>query len=294
MISVRPLDGDADFEAWIHVRRAVVPNESAGTVEQLRARSSPGTSFVLAELDGELAGSGIAGISDLRDRAFVAPRVLPGLRRQGVGTALLRALIRHTEGLGVDKVSSLVTDAGSETFAERFGFREVDSQVEQVRALDVPPEVEPLPAGVDVVTIEEWPELLEAAYPLAREGWAEFATDAPATIDLPDWLRGEATLPAGSFVALGGGEIVGYSGLCAHDNDGVAEYGLTVVRRDWRRRGLVAALKQRELAWAAANGYREVVTWTQNGNEAMRAVNTRLGYEYRDVAVTMVAPIPLP
>ena len=163
MISVRPLDGDADFEAWIHVRRAVVPNESAGTVEQLRARSSPGTSFVLAELDGELAGSGIAGISDLRDRDFVAPRVLPGLRRQGVGTALLRALIPHAERLGVDKVSSLVTDAGSETFAERFGYREVDSQVEQVRALDVPPEVEPLPAGVDVVTIEEWPELLEAA-----------------------------------------------------------------------------------------------------------------------------------
>src|SRR5439155_24495033 len=132
--------------------------------------------------------------------ALVAPRVLPGVRRQGVGRALLRALIPHAERLGVDRVSSLVTDAGWETFAEWFGFREVDSQVEQVRALDVPPEVEPLRAGVGVVTIEEWPELLEAAYPLAREGWAEFATDAPATIDLPDWLRGEATLPAGPFV----------------------------------------------------------------------------------------------
>jgi GNAT superfamily N-acetyltransferase len=79
----------------------------------------------------------------------------------------------------------------------------------------------------------------------------------------------------------------------AHDNDGVAEDGLTVVRRDWRRRGLAKALKQRELAWATAAGFAEVVTWTQNGNESMRTVNERLGYEYRDVAITMSAALPL-
>ena len=53
-----------------------------------------------------------------------------------------------------------------------------------------------------------------------------------------------------------------------HDNEGVAEDGLTVVRRDWRRRGLATALKRRELAWAAGNGIREVVTWTQRGTRA--------------------------
>ena len=37
----------------------------------------------------------------------------------------------------------------------------------------------------------------------------------------------------------------------------------------------------------------EIVTWTQRGNEGMRALNERLGYEYRDVSVTMVAPLPL-
>jgi mycothiol synthase len=294
MIEIRPAESDADLQAWIDVRRAVVPTESAGTVEQQRARTAPRTRLFVAELDGELAGSGIAGISDLRDRAFVAPRVLPGMRRRGVGTALLQAMLPHAETLGVDTVTTGVTDPGSRAFAERFGFREVDRQVEQVRALDEPIEVAALPAGVEVVTVAERPELLEAAYPLACEGWEDFATVAPATLDLGDWLRHEATLPAGSFVALAGGEIVGYSGLCAHDNDGVAEDGLTVVRRDRRRRGLAAALKQRELAWAAANGYREVVTWTQNGNEGMRQLNARLGYEYRDVAVMMVAPLPLP
>jgi mycothiol synthase len=295
MITIRPVESDADVQAWLDVRRAVVPTESAGTVAQQRARTPATTLLILAELDGRLAGSGTAGVSDLRDRAFVAPRVLPGLRRRGVGTALLRALVPHAESLGVDKATSGVTDPGSRAFAERFGFREVDSQVEQVRALaEPPPVVGPLPAGVEVITIAERPELLEAAYPLACEGWADLATVAPATLDLADWLRNEATLPEGSFVAVAGAEIVGYSGLCAHDNDGVAEDGLTVVRRDWRRRGLGAALKQRELAWAAANGYREVVTWTQNGNDGMRALNARLGYEYRDVATTMVASLPLP
>jgi hypothetical protein len=32
---------DADLEAWIRVRRAVVPNEPAGTVEPLRAQGRP-------------------------------------------------------------------------------------------------------------------------------------------------------------------------------------------------------------------------------------------------------------
>ena len=73
-----------------------------------------------------------------------------------------------------------------------------------------------------------------------------------------------------------------------------AEDGLTVVRRDWRRRGLSTALKRAELARAAANGLREVYTWTQRGNDGMRAVNERLGYVYRHVELTMVAPLPLP
>jgi hypothetical protein len=153
---------------------------------------------------------------------------------------------------------------------------------------------DPLPAGVEVATIAERPELLEAAYPLARdEGYPDLALEGSISVPLEDWLHDEATLPDGSFVALVGDDIVGYSGLMAHDNDGLAEDGLTVVRRDWRRRGLAKALKQRELAWARGAGLHEVVTWTQSGNESMRAVNERLGYEYRDVAITMAATLPV-
>jgi GNAT superfamily N-acetyltransferase len=220
--------------------------------------------------------------------------VHPERRRRGVGTVLLAHLVAFVGSLGLNRVSGQVTDTGSKEFAERFGFAETDRQVEQVRRLNGEIAIDPLPDGIEVATIAERPDLLEAAYPLARdEGYTDLALEGSISIPLDEWLHDEATLPEGSFVALRDGEIVGYSGLMAHDNDGVAEDGLTVVGRDWRRRGLAKALKQRELAWAKDAGLREVVTWTQTGNDGMRAVNERLGYEYRDVAITMATTLPL-
>lgn len=295
MIAVRTAETDADLEGWIRVRRAVVPNESAWTVAQFRERAKPERLVLVAELDGAIAGAGLGDRSDTADRAFVAPRVLPETRRRGVGTALLRELGVHALSLGVGEAVAHVdgNDAGAVAFARRFGFQEVDRQVEQVRLLGGEPEPPRLPDGVEVVTIAERPELLAEAYELALQGFADMATDRAATVSRGDWLGEEATLPEGSFVALAGGEIVAYCGLCGHDNPGVAEDGLTVVRRDWRRRGLATALKRRELSWAAARGFREVVTWTQDGNEGMRRVNESLGYVTRDVSLTVAAPLPL-
>jgi mycothiol synthase len=292
MIEVRAAKSDADLDAFIRIRRTLLPNESGGTVALLRAdlAANPDRHFYVAELDGEVVGSGLISLSDLRDRFSVKVRVLPQARRRGVGTALLRQLITHATG---DKVGTHLEEEESRPFAERFGFRETDRQVEQVKHLGDEPDPPPLPDGIEVVTVAERPSLLREAYPLACEGYSDMALERPAQISLETWLREEATLPDGSFVALAGGEIVGWSGLVQHDNDGVAEDGLTVTRRDWRHRGLATTLKRMELAWAAEHGFREVVTWTQQGNEGMRSINELLGYEYRDVSITMVAPLPL-
>jgi mycothiol synthase len=292
MIEVRAAESDADLDAFIRIRRTLLPNESGGTVALLRAdlAANPDRHFYVAKLDGEVVGSGLISLSDLRDRFSVKVRVLPQARRRGVGTALLRQLITHATG---DKVGTHLEEEESRSFAERFGFRETDRQVEQVKHLGDEPDPPPLPDGIEVVTVAERPSLLREAYPLACEGYSDMALERPAQISLETWLREEATLPDGSFVALAGGEIVGWSGLVQHDNDGVAEDGLTVTRRDWRHRGLATTLKRMELAWAAEHGFREVVTWTQQGNEGMRSINELLGYEYRDVSITMVAPLPL-
>jgi len=294
-IEVRRAESDADLEAWARVRRAVLPNESAWTVQEFRERADPDRLVLVAKLDGAIVGAGLAGRSDVQGRGFVATRVHPDARRRGVGSALLVALAEHVASLGFDKASASADDPGSRTFAERFGFEEFDREVEQVIALPAQVPDAPLPAGIEVVTIAERPELLREAYPLAaQEGYADLAIDGDVVIELDDWLHDEATHPEGSLVALYEGQIVGYSGLMRHDNPGVAEDGLTVVARDWRRRGLALALKRLELAWAAENGFSEVLTWTQRRNEGMRAVNERLGYEYRTVAVKMLGRVPLP
>jgi mycothiol synthase len=294
---IRPVETDADLETYVAVWNAAVPDDTPSVVGQQRERRArdPRRLYLLAEVDGRPVASGFAGPSDNADRGFVGPRVLPDFRRRGVGTALIVQLASHLEALGFRTAGAHVdgNDEGSLAFARRFGFEEADRQVEQVRALGDEPPAGP-PAGVSFVTVAERPELLREAYPLGVQGWADMATTEPVTISLEDWLAEEATFPDGSFVALADGEIVGYSGLCRRGDDPtVAEDGLTVVRSDWRRRGLATALKRAELAWAASSGIREVITWTQRGNEAMRAANERLGYVYRQVSVNMRGPIPL-
>jgi mycothiol synthase len=296
-VRVRPVETDADLEAYVAVANAAVPDDIPWNAQKLRERRErdPRRSYLLAEVDGEPVAVGFAAPSDNADRGFVAPRVLPAARRSGIGSALLVRLADHLEQLGFASAGAHVdgNDEGSLAFARRFGFEEADRQVEQVRSLGEEPRAEP-PPGVTFVSIAERPELLREAYPLGVAGWADMATAEPVTISLEDWLADEATFPEGSFVALADGEIVGYSALCRiADDPTLAEDGLTVVRSDWRRRGLATALKRAELAWAAANGIREIVTWTQRGNDGMRAANERLGYVYRAVSVTMRGPIPL-
>lgn len=295
MIAVRRAESDADLEAWRRVRIAVVPNERAQTVDELREAPTPTQLYLLAELDGRVAGSGVAGRSDLAGQGFLSPRVLPEARRRGVGTALLRELAEHVQRHGFDRAGAMLDDTASLAFVERFGFREVDRDVEQVRAIGDEAWPEP-PPGIEVVSLAERPELFERAYhELALEAFRDFPLDRPIEISLEDWNREWQVWPEGSFFALADGELVGMAGLIRDDDrPGRAENSLSAVRRDWRRRGVASLLKRTVLAWAAANGLQEVYTWTQNGNAAMRVVNERLGYETRSVAIRVRGRLPLP
>jgi mycothiol synthase len=294
MIRVWQAETDADLNAWRQVRIAVVPNERTLSVEEMRSSLAPGQRLLLADLDGEVVGAGIGGRSDFGGQGSVIPRVLPAARRRGVGTALLRELAAHVESLGFDRVGAGVDDAGSLAFAERFGFREVGREVEQVRTIveEARPEV---PEGIEIISVAERPELFSRIYlELATEAFEDFAFDQPIQITLEDWEREWLTWPEGSFVALAGGEIVGCAGLLKdQDRPDRAENSLTAVRRDWRRRGLASTLKRVTIAWAAANGIRELYTWTQSGNEAMRRVNERLGYVTRTTSIRLRAALPL-
>jgi mycothiol synthase len=293
-IAVRTVRSDEDYAAWRLVRLAVVPNERTDSAADLRAQAGPRHEFLLAEVDGVLAGSGVVSKSDLAGAGGIAARVLPDWRRQGVGTAILRVLAERAAGMGFGVVGSNVDDPGSVSFAERYGFREVDRQVEQVRVIaDEPPPL--VPPGVVIVPVSEQPGLWRAAYyTVGAQAFKDMATISPLDVSLERWERDWITDPSAMFVAVAAGEVIGCAGLLPDTDDpGRAEHALTAVRRDWRRRGVAAALKRTSLAWAASRGLREVYTWTQRGNHDMRALNTHLGFVTRTESRNMRARLPL-
>jgi GNAT superfamily N-acetyltransferase len=291
---IRVAESDADLAAWRRVRLAVLPNERALSVVEMRAMLDDETIYLLAELSGELAGSGLSGRSSF-GYAGLHPRVLPSMRRRGVGTALLRALAAHAVGRGFTEAGSIMDDEGSLAFAERFGFREVDRQIEQTRTIGEEP-IPSMPDGIRVVTVAERPELWAQAYePFALQAIADMPTHLPVVVPREEWERDWLSWPEAMFLALDGDEVVGCAGL-EYDADRPerSEHAFTAVAPRWRRRGLASTLKRLTLHFAAEHGVREVYTWTQRDNADMRALNERLGYVYGSESITVRGPLPLP
>jgi mycothiol synthase len=290
---IRAVDSDADLEAWVAVKNAVVPNEPT-TAAQVRSSNEEGRVLLLAEEDGVVTGCAIAGLSNFGGKAFIAVRVLPEFRRRGIGRALFDACAEHARSLRRDGVNAFVyaDEPHSIAFAESLGLADVDYQLEQVRAIGDEPPVESdvriraLGADRDALLERVWEEV-------AQEAYRDLPLPGEVTYKRDVFLREEATRPDGSFVALEGDAIVGYAGLVEHANgDAVAEHGLTAVRRDRRRRGIARALKRAQLHWAAQNGIIELTTWTQKGNEGMQALNRGLGYVDTAKVITFQGPLP--
>jgi mycothiol synthase len=267
MIELRPAESDEDLEAWRSVRSAVMPNERTSSVAELRAGADRHTLWLLAYVDGKLAGSGVStGAST--GGAFTQPRVLPAFRRRGVGTQLLLALADQALACGYADAGAQLEAPGSAAFAARFGFTERNRQIEQVYAI-------------------RDDELVEPAL-------TDLAVDRPIAITEEEWWSSWIASDEWAFVAVAGEELVGMAGLLDdEDHPERAENLLTAVRRDLRGRGIARALKRHTLRCAADRGLTEVYTWTQTGNEAMQQLNRSLGYVDRNTVVTVRAALPL-
>ena len=184
-MELSPCVTDADYEDWRSVRIAVLPYERCSTVEELRAQDSPDRLLLVARDGGTVTGSGLAGRADSTDAAFAAPRVHPDHRRRGVGTAILAALAEHCADLGLPTVRAKVDDEESLVFAQRFGFAEVDREVEQVRAVGDEPAPPPPPPGVEVVLGAERPGLWEQSFETFGRRHSPGSPSTPRSRSLP-------------------------------------------------------------------------------------------------------------
>jgi GNAT superfamily N-acetyltransferase len=290
MIELRVPSSDADYESWASIKTRVIPDEPVTAEAVARASGEDGRLLLLASRNGADAGCGVGSPSGFGGLAFFGVRVLPEHRGKGVARELTRALCDHARAIGRDGVNAFVDaeEPESHAVAEHYGLRQVDYQLHQAREIGDEPPPPRLP-GIDLIPVgDRRDELLRAAWPLAQEAYADLPLPGEVSYPLATWLRDEATVPGGSFVALELGCVVGWAGMSVP-----SEHGLTAVARSHRRRGIGRALKLAQLHWAAQNGIATLVTWTQQANEAMQALNRSLGYRDVSKVLTMQGPLPL-
>ncbi len=293
MIELRPAESDEDLEAWRSVRSAVLPNERTSSVAELRAAAEWDTLWLLAYVDGELAGSGVS-TGGSTGGAFTQPRVLPAFRRRGVGTQLLHALADQALACGYADAGAQLEEPGSAAFAARFGFTERNRQIEQVYAIRGDEPQAHVPETITIAPLGGRADLRARLYSeLVEAALADLAVDRPIAISEQEWWSSWIPSDDWAFLALAGDELVGMAGLLDdEDHPERAENLLTAVRRDHRGRGIARALKQHTLRCAADRGLTEVYTWTQTGNEPMQQLNRSLGYVDRNTVVNVRAALP--
>ncbi len=280
---IRRAESDADFVLCARIKNTLQPGEPV-TAEELR--DAPGARLLI---HGE-AGYVVVKESSLADCAFAMVRVLPEERRRGVGSALLAACSEEARALGKGSLFGRVDgdDPESLAYVERRGFVVISQDVEQIRELGDEAAPEPPPG---IALAELGPEHLDGVYAVAVEVTPDIAIGAAvAAAPYERWLaemKGRIVV-----VALEGDQVVGFATLVPLGAlPDTLEHELTGVLRSHRRRRIAEALKREQIRWAAAHGYKRLLTYTQEGNDAMRGLNLKLGYRERLASLAVKGPL---
>ena len=229
-------------------------------------------------------------------------RVAPTWRGSGFGDELLRAASAWAAERGRTELHGDVRedDPGSLAWATARGFREIGRNsrlVLDLSAIDAP-ERRP-PEGIEIVTWAERPETARGIYDVALEALPDIPGEEDVDIGTFDeWLerdmRGAGDRPDAVFVALAGDDVVGYAKLSfSLARPHVVMHDLTGVRRAWRGRGIAAALKRTQIAWAKTAGYERLETSNEVRNEPIRRLNERHGYVVTPGEITLAGPLAL-
>ena len=300
-LRIAPARTRDELTAFLTIGRAVHPGPkpSVDGLEHELATSA-NTVFLLAWLADAAVAGGTGKTSSVGDAYFTMVRVLPAYRRAGVGTALLAALSERARTADRGSLIGRLREDDDEAhrFVERRGFQVLSRECPV--ALDLSRFGEParvLP-GVEIFSLAERPDLLEAAYGVHSIALRDVpvGTEAPSAAPYGEWLaetvEAPGALPGLSLVALLDGEAVGWSGLAElAGQERTAENLLTGVLPEARGRGIATALKVEQARRAREAGFLRIETVNDEANAPMRAVNARLGFEAEPVWLLMRGPL---
>ena len=294
---------DDQLGRLLAVRNQVEPRQL--TVAGYRAETTAAIEHLelLAVQDGRDVGAAIGGWGAIlaeMGEAFLEAWVLPDARRRGVGSALVDRLVtfarRH--GMSNGRAFTRVGDDESLRFAARYGLEPTGGGQEGFLDLDVSQAgaSTPLPAGIEMTTLAERPDLLHAVYELNVVVRPEIPSSAGEPIPSFEAWDEQTTgdpgfLPELSILAVRDGHLVGT--LQMYDNaEGTAFIGMTAVDPGARRQGIARALKTELARRALSSGWRRIETYNDGTNDRMRALNEDLGYAYLPASVNLKGRLP--
>jgi GNAT superfamily N-acetyltransferase len=288
-VEIREIEAD-ELEALVTIAKAAQPREFAtvsGFVDW--RRQAEDMVWLLAEEDGASRGAAYAltGWHTPPQRAIGAVLVAPEQRGAGAGERLLEAIVGWAAERGATELEGPVQedDEGSLEWAGRRGYSEVGRNSQLVLDLTRVEEPEPAPPeGIEIVPWAERPELASGLYEVALEATPDIPgqeDDDIGTVD--EWLardmQGAGDDPNAVFVALEGELVVGFAKFSlSPDEPNRAFHDLAAVRRSYRGRGIAAALKRTQIAWAKRAGYDSLQTSNEVRNEPIRRLNEKHGY----------------
>jgi GNAT superfamily N-acetyltransferase len=292
------------LDEWLEVRNRIEPDDrlELDLIVHRRERDASHRNL-LATLDGTPAGVGVYGrmLDDPVSRiGRINFRVLSEHRRRGVATALHRAVSELGRGHGDEELEGQVVGPTAETeaYVAARGYRAVETMIESRFDLRATAGDSVLLGhdGLELRSAAEDRDVLRGAYTVALESEPDIPQAhswvRPASFD--EWRAREIDnvlfVPEASLVAYLDGEPVAY-GLVQLERAGLGAHHATGVARAHRGRGLATALKRAQIDRARAAGLNELVTWNEEGNAPIRAVNARLGYRITRAVVTYRGPL---
>lgn len=292
MIELRRLAGGEDVELFLRLRNEIHPREPFSAAAHAALCAGPGFRVdLLAFLDGEPAGVGSVSrhwFDPVGPAAFANVRVLPALRRRGVGTALHAEVSAVARAEGKERLYTVVPDddADSLAFFGHRGYVRV-REMQRVRLLLEPASSLKIESPLPLVPLE--PELDERVYDAAVEAEADIGAAAEPfetwrARQFPSHVRRDL-----SFAVLDRELVAGYA-IMEELADGVGEHAMTGVRRAYRGRGIALALKRAQIAAARIAGLHELRAANELGNAPMRRINEVLGYERIALNVHLEGP----
>ena len=315
IVQIREFEHTAeDYNAVVQVMNTVW-REPIYTADDLRHDDEERPSQLVhrrfvAEANEQIVGFGSFSHNERfyhRQRFWIHLDVLPDWRQRGIGTKLYDHMLALMQAdYSANQLHADTTDSRDHSirFLENRGFREdkrdPKSRLElakfdwaRFQGLDA----KIAAMGIEIRALSDLlqddPNALYQVYELHQMLVQNVPDPAPRTkVDYDSWKDGYSSsnpyyLPEAHFMALHDGEYIGLTSLWGLKTDEKLYTGMSGVKREYRRKGLVTALKLRSIAFAQAQGTRVLMT-SNNSANPMLQLNLKLGFKIYDAHLKFV------